>query len=122
MDKSSYKQLKTQRGLTYSYYFSPPLTGKPVLFFSHGFPSNSLVWQAQVAIFSPQGYGILAPDLLGYGGTDKPTDPKLYIGSGLAQDVVDIFDAEEIERVIAIGHDWYVQPSKFLTHRLRIIL
>ncbi|KAJ6566524.1 alpha/beta-hydrolase [Mycena capillaripes] len=106
MDLSLYKHVKTQRGLTYAYYFSAPTAGKPVLFFAHGFPCSSTLWRAQVAFFAPRGYGIVVPDLLGYGGTDKPADPKLYVGGGLAQDVVDILDAEGIARVIAIGHDW----------------
>lgn len=107
MDQSRYKKVKTRRGFTYSYYVSPPATGKPVLFFAHGFPANSSLWRKQVAFFEPLGYGLLVPDLLGYGGTDKPTDPKLYVGSGHANDIADILDAEGLEQVIAIGHDWY---------------
>ncbi|KAJ7087043.1 alpha/beta-hydrolase [Mycena crocata] len=106
MDQSLYKQAKTQRGLTYSYYFSPAAAGKTVLFFAHGFPSSSYLWRKQVAFLRPMGYGLLVPDQLGYAGTDKPTDPKLYIGSGLAQDMVDLLDAEGIQQVIAVGHDW----------------
>jgi pimeloyl-ACP methyl ester carboxylesterase len=106
MDQNHYKQTNTQRGLTYSYYFSSPAPGKPVLFFSHGFPSDSFLWRKQVAFFQPKGYGILVPDHLGYGKTDKPTDPKLYIGSGIAQDLSDILDAEKIAQVITVGHDW----------------
>ncbi|KAJ7176129.1 alpha/beta-hydrolase [Mycena crocata] len=106
MDKSGYHQAKTQRGFTYSYYFSPPVAGKPVIFFSHGFPTSSYLWRRQVAFFEALGYGLLVPDHLGYGGTDKPTDPKFYFGSGIAQDVVDMLDVEGIQHVIAVGHDW----------------
>jgi pimeloyl-ACP methyl ester carboxylesterase len=107
MDPSRYKQLKTQRGFTYSYYWSPPATDKPVLLFAHGFAEGSFLWRKQVPFFEQLGYGLVVPELLGYGGTDKPTDPKFYIGSGHAQDIVDIFDAEGVNQVIAIGHDWY---------------
>ncbi|KAJ6614936.1 alpha/beta-hydrolase [Mycena sp. CBHHK59/15] len=106
MNQSHVKQVKTQRGFTYSYYFSPPAAGKPVIFFSHGFPSGAYLWRKQIAFFEPLGYGLVVPDLLGYGGTDKPTDPKFYVGSGLAQDVIDIFNNEGIEQAIALGHDW----------------
>ncbi|KAJ6493064.1 alpha/beta-hydrolase [Mycena sanguinolenta] len=106
MDQSNYKQTKTKRGFTYSYYYSAPASGKPVLFFSHGFPSPSFLWRKQVAFFRPLGYGIVVPDHLGYGGTDKPTDPKLYVGRGLAEDMGDILDAEGFATVVAIGHDW----------------
>ncbi|KAJ7814086.1 hypothetical protein B0H13DRAFT_1924998 [Mycena leptocephala] len=34
-----------------------------------------------------------------------PTDPKFYVGSGLAQDAIDILDHENIDKVIAVGHD-----------------
>ncbi|KAF8210825.1 alpha/beta-hydrolase [Mycena galopus ATCC 62051] len=106
MDQNCFKQTKTQRGFTYSYYFSAPTGGKPTVFFSHGFPTPAYLWCKQIAFFETLGYGIIAPDLLGYGGSDKPTDPKFYIGSGLAQDAIDIFDEEKIDRVIAVGHDW----------------
>ncbi|KAF8211157.1 alpha/beta-hydrolase [Mycena galopus ATCC 62051] len=106
MDQSNYKQTKTKRGFTYSYYFSPPTPGKPVLFFSHGFPSASSLWRKQVAFLQPLGYGLIVPDHLGYGGTDKPTDPKLYVGRGLAEDMADILDAEAVAHVVAVGHDW----------------
>ncbi|KAJ7179723.1 Alpha/Beta hydrolase protein [Mycena filopes] len=79
--------------------------GKPVLLFAHGFPSDSTLWRKQVAFFEPLGFGLVVPDLLGYGGTDKPTDPKLYLGSGHAHDIVDILDAESVQQVIAIGHN-----------------
>ncbi|KAJ7761395.1 hypothetical protein B0H16DRAFT_1256307, partial [Mycena metata] len=83
MDPRQYKQGKTQRGLTYSYYyFSPPAAGKPFLLFSHGFPSASYLWLKQVAFFHPLSYGLIVPDNLGYGGPDKPTDPS-GLGFGL---------------------------------------
>ncbi|KAK7019136.1 epoxide hydrolase [Favolaschia claudopus] len=106
MEQSNYKQTKTKRGFNYSYYFSAPTSGKPVLFFAHGFPCTSFLWRRQVAFFKERGYGIIALDNLGYGGSDKPTDPKLYVGRGLAEDVVDLLDAEDIKQVVAVGHDW----------------
>lgn len=54
----------------------------------------------------PLGYGLIVPDLLGYGGTDKPTDLESYVGSGHAQDIIDILDKEGIDKVIGVGHDW----------------
>ncbi|KAJ7888352.1 alpha/beta-hydrolase [Mycena olivaceomarginata] len=106
MDQSNYKQTKTKRGLTYSYFCSPSASSKPILFLSHGFPSASFLWRKQVPFFQQLGYGLIVPDHLGYGGTDKPTDPKLYVGRGLAADMVDILDAEGVTQVVAIGHDW----------------
>lgn len=46
--------------------------------------------------------------MLGYGGTDKPADPALYVQSAMSQDLVCILDAEKVEKVVAVGHDWCV--------------
>ncbi|TFY64338.1 hypothetical protein EVG20_g5975 [Dentipellis fragilis] len=106
MDASEYKKHTTSRGFSYSYYASPAQGDKPTLLFVHGFPSSSWDWHNQVAFFKPKGFGLIVPDMLGYAGTAKPTDPASYVGSGLAQDVADILDHEGLQQVVAIGHDW----------------
>ncbi|KAK7051594.1 hypothetical protein VNI00_004573 [Paramarasmius palmivorus] len=106
MDASAYKDVQTSRGLNYHYYFSPPSDGKPFLVFLHGFPSTSYDWHKQVPYFQEKGYGLIVPDLLGYGGTAKPLDPAAYRYSLTSKDVIDILDAEEIETAVFIGHDW----------------
>ncbi|TRM64517.1 Alpha/Beta hydrolase protein [Schizophyllum amplum] len=104
----------TSRGLRYSYRYAAPQAGKPTLLLLHGFPSTSYDWRHQITFFAAKGYGIIAPDMLGYGGTDKPADPLAYRGSLMARDLVDILDAEEAERVIAIGHDWGASTTSYL--------
>jgi pimeloyl-ACP methyl ester carboxylesterase len=111
MGQTRHNQVKTQRGFTYSYSASPAASGKPTLLFVHGFPAGSFLWRRQVPFFQQLGYGLIVPDLLGYGETDKPTDLTVYVGSGHAQDLVDILDAERVEQVVAIGHDWYVNGT-----------
>jgi len=107
LDQSSYKDVKTSRGLNYHYYCAAPKDeAKPYLLFLHGFPSTSRDWKRQIDFFQPQGYGIIAPDLLGYAGTDKPKDADAYRMKHMVADVIDILNAEKVERVIAIAHDW----------------
>jgi soluble epoxide hydrolase/lipid-phosphate phosphatase len=106
MDTSSYKDHTTSRGIKYHYFFSIAGEGKPTLLFLHGFPSTSYDWHKQVAYFQPRGYGLVVPDMLGYGGTDKPHDKKDYLYSLTSKDLTEILDAEGLEKVIAIGHDW----------------
>jgi pimeloyl-ACP methyl ester carboxylesterase len=64
-----------------------------------------------VEYFADQGYGIIAPDLLGYGGSSKPEVPENYtaeaIGSSLVE-VVQQVTRQQSPQVIGVGHDWQV--------------
>ncbi|KAJ6579651.1 alpha/beta-hydrolase [Mycena vulgaris] len=95
-------------GFNYHYFYSPAKADKPTLVFLHGFPSNAYeCWHKQVPFFVKAGYGVLAPDLLGYGGTSKPKHVACYAKSKMALDIISIMDHENINtKVFAIGHDW----------------
>ena len=99
----------TSRTLTYSYIRIPPrLPNTQTILFLHGFPSTSRDWRHQISFFERKGYGILAPDLLGFGGTSKPRDLELYRGEGMAKDIVEIMIFEDVDVVVGVAHDWYV--------------
>lgn len=116
MDSSLFKDFTTSRGYKYHYYFVRAAdASKPTLAFLHGFPSSAQDWRKIVPAFKEKGYGLVVPDMLGYGGTDKPVETESYILSHLAKDIVDILDAEKVENVIAIGHDWSV-PFLYSPH------
>ncbi|KAH7920149.1 alpha/beta-hydrolase [Leucogyrophana mollusca] len=103
---SKYKDAKSSRGITYHYLSIPAQGNKPSLLFVHGFPSTSYEWYHQINYFSDKGYGVVAPDMLGFGGTDKPTNPALFQHAAIAQDMLDILDIENVTESIAVGHDW----------------
>jgi len=103
---SLYKGFTTSRGLNYYCYVAPARELKPTLLFLHGFPSTSYDWRHQVAFFVKKGYGLIVPDLLGYGGTAKPVDVEAYKSNLIVEDIIDILDAEGTQKVVSIGHDW----------------
>lgn len=99
------KSVELPEGTTYRYVFiEPDSPRKPYLLFLHGFPS-SFDWRHQIEYFGSRGYGVIAPDLLGYGGTGTPSDLQSYRLKKMAQDIVGILDCEGIQTVYAVGHD-----------------
>lgn len=85
----------------------PPSTPDHVSFLLlHGYPS-SYDWRHQIAGLQEAGYGVIAPDLLGYGDTDKPRDLKAYRNKTMSTHIVEILDREGIDKVVLVGHDWY---------------
>lgn len=110
MDAFEKRSFTVTRGYTYSYYISPSThktdPNAPTLFFCHGWPDDARYWQFVAPKLLSLKFRILIPDLLGVGESSKPKHIAAYNFSYLTKDFVDIFDHEDITKVIAIGHDW----------------
>ncbi|KAI0666626.1 alpha/beta-hydrolase [Trametes maxima] len=106
MNPDNSKLLTVSRGFEYCYQCFRAQGDKPTLFFLHGFPSTSFDWRKQIEYFGDLGYGILAPDLLGAGGTSKPEDPDAFRTASIAQDLIELLDAEGLPKVVGISHGW----------------
>jgi len=100
------KILQLQDGTKYAYIHINATELKPTFLLLHGFPSSSYDWRFQVDTLKSLGYGVVVPDLLGYGDTDKPSDPEAYRFKRIATDVVEILIKESLGKVIGVGHDW----------------
>lgn len=79
----------------------------PTLLFLHGFPSQLHDWALQISYFSAEGFGIVAPDLLGFGESSKPSDTSEYRYRPMSDDVVGLLNHLCLEKdtVVGIGHD-----------------
>ncbi|KNG48137.1 epoxide hydrolase-like protein [Stemphylium lycopersici] len=106
MDVFEKKTLKTSRGYTYTYYTSSGDSSRPTLLFQHGWPDNAAMWQKIAGPLRSLNHPIIIPDMLGYDGTDKPTDYEEFKYEFITKDMVDILDAEGSAKCISIGHDW----------------
>jgi len=100
------KTLKTSRGYTYTYYTVDGDKSLPTLFFQHGWPDQAELWEGVAERLRSTKYPMIIPDMLGYGGTDKPTDPAEYRWDKMTQDLIEIVDKEEVSKIISVGHDW----------------
>ena len=80
-------------------------SGPPVILI-HGFPELAFSWRHQLPALANAGYRAIAPDMRGYGGTDKPQEVADYTIQKLIGDVTGLMDALELERALIVGHDW----------------
>lgn len=100
------KTLELSTGHTYSYVYIPATNAAhPTILFLHGFPSSCYDWRHQISFFAPLGYGVVAPDLLGYGGTSKPASAEEYKAKRMSAEIAEILDHEDLQRVHAVAHD-----------------
>jgi pimeloyl-ACP methyl ester carboxylesterase len=72
----------------------------------HGFPENRYSWRHQLPLLAELGYEAWAPDLRGYGGTDKPASVRDYRMDVLVEDVAGLIDAAGKKSVTLLAHDW----------------
>ena len=79
----------------------------PLVLFVHGFPESWYSWRHQLEALSASGFTAAAPDVRGYGGTDKPHAVCAYTMEQHAADMVGIADALSPDQpAIIVGHDW----------------
>jgi pimeloyl-ACP methyl ester carboxylesterase len=79
--------------------------GTPVVLL-HGFPDSSYLWRNQIPFLVEHGFRVVAPDLRGFGSSDKPSEVAAYALPVVVGDVVAILDALSIQRAHIVGHDW----------------
>jgi pimeloyl-ACP methyl ester carboxylesterase len=72
----------------------------------HGFPELAYSWRHQITALADAGYRAVAPDLRGYGESDKPHPIAAYAIQEIEADIVGLLDALGIERCAVAGHDW----------------
>ncbi|ERF80401.1 alpha/beta hydrolase [Bradyrhizobium viridifuturi] len=75
--------------------------GKPLLLL-HGWPEFWLTWKPVMARLADR-YTLIAPDLRGFGDSDKPTGP--YGPDQHTDDMLALLDALGIDRAGVVGHD-----------------
>lgn len=76
----------------------------PLVVLLHGFPEFWWSWRHQLPALAAAGYRAVAPDLRGYGDSDKP--PRGYDLWTLAGDVAGLIRASGETDAHVVGHDW----------------
>ena len=99
----SHESIKT-KGLRFDVTIAG--TGDKLALLLHGFPECSYSWRYQLPLLARAGYRVWAPDLRGYGKSDKPLGIAEYSIDRLEQDVSDLIDASGARSVLLCGHDW----------------
>ena len=80
-------------------------SGEPVLLL-HGWPDTHALWREQVAALTGAGYRAIAPDLRGFGASDKPDDVTDYGMLQVLGDLLGLLDRLGVPRAHVVGHDW----------------
>ena len=78
----------------------------PLVLLLHGFPESWFSWRHQFSALSETGFHAVAPDMRGYGDSDKPHDIKAYNQVEVVNDIIGLIPALGYDHAVVIGHDW----------------
>jgi haloalkane dehalogenase len=79
--------------------------GRPVLFL-HGEPTWSFLWRKVIPPVRDAGYRCIAPDLAGFGRSDKPVDMDWYSYDRHVEIVAGLVADLELREATLVVHDW----------------
>jgi haloalkane dehalogenase len=79
--------------------------GAPVVFV-HGEPTWSFLWRKVIGPVRDAGYRCIAPDLAGFGRSDKPTDIAWYSYDRHTQQTATLLEDLDLHGATIVVHDW----------------
>ncbi|HXS59588.1 MAG TPA: alpha/beta hydrolase [Candidatus Sulfopaludibacter sp.] len=77
----------------------------PLMILLHGFPEFWYSWRHQIPFFAKR-FRVVAPDMRGYGETEKPREISEYRIDKLVRDIIELIHSVGKEKAIIVGHDW----------------
>lgn len=79
----------------------------PVVLLLHGEPSWSYLYRTMIPVLLDAGCRVVAPDLIGFGRSDKPAEVADYSYAGHVEWLRSVlFDALDLTDVTLLGQDW----------------
>jgi pimeloyl-ACP methyl ester carboxylesterase len=77
----------------------------PLVLLCHGFPETSYSWRHQFGALAEAGFHAVAPDMRGYGKSERPGAIDQYSIFHLVGDLIGVLDALGAKSAVVVGHD-----------------
>lgn len=78
----------------------------PLVLLCHGFPETSHAWRHQLQALAVAGYRAVAPDLRGFGGSERPEQVEAYKALDVIGDLVALVKVLGERQAVLVGNDW----------------
>jgi haloalkane dehalogenase len=72
----------------------------------HGQPSWSYLYRKMIPLLTEAGYRVIAPDLIGFGKSDKPTQRASYTYANHVHWIKSFVEALDLSDMTLVGQDW----------------
>ena len=72
----------------------------------HGNPAWSYLYRKMIPVFLQAGHRVVAPDLIGFGKSDKPKKESIHSFSGHRQTLLEFVERLDLQNVVLVVQDW----------------
>ena len=93
-------------GLRVHYLDEGPRDAEVTFLCLHGQPTWSYLYRKMIPIFAAAGHRVIAPDLLGFGRSDKPEDEATYSFAFHRGMLCALIEALDLRNVVLVCQDW----------------
>ncbi|SDD86328.1 haloalkane dehalogenase [Ruegeria marina] len=93
-------------GLRMAFIDEGPEDAQQVFLCLHGQPSWSYLYRHMIPVFLETGARVVAPDLFGFGRSDKPVDDAIYTFNFHRQSLVELIEALDLTGITLVCQDW----------------
>jgi tRNA(adenine34) deaminase len=93
-------------GLRMHYLDEGPADAARTYLCLHGNPAWSYLYRKMIPIFLQAGHRVVAPDLIGFGKSDKPKKEAAHSFTRHRQILLELVEELDLERVVLVVQDW----------------
>ncbi|MDP3171453.1 MAG: tRNA-specific adenosine deaminase, partial [Polaromonas sp.] len=72
----------------------------------HGNPAWSYLYRKMIPVFLEAGHRVVAPDLIGFGKSDKPKRDSFHSFDGHRQNLLELVERLDLQRIVLVVQDW----------------
>jgi tRNA(adenine34) deaminase len=72
----------------------------------HGNPAWSYLYRKMIPVFLAAGHRVVAPDLIGFGKSDKPKKDSFHRFTGHRQNLLELVERLDLKNIVLVVQDW----------------
>jgi len=84
----------------------PGRLGMPTALLLHGNPTRGYLYRRMIPVFPEAGLRVVAPDLIGFDRSDKPTDAAFHRFATHRQFLISLIERLDLSNVMLVVQDW----------------
>jgi pimeloyl-ACP methyl ester carboxylesterase len=100
------EDLPGYEGMRVHYLDEGPSDAEVTFLCLHGQPAWSYLYRKMIPVFASAGHRVIAPDLLGFGRSDKPADEAIYTFDFHRGMLCALLQALDLQSVVLVCQDW----------------